>query len=139
MEDVKRNKLLYRIEILVLKILPMLISSMYLIGTVLNCYGIDTTPFTYVTGMSLIPLLFMYLSSYVFKFCAYHRMFLHYILFNIIANCVDYYIGIPIDNRTYFALFIIITCIFLFVILYLYLKSRRDEKCSNKTTRKNTR
>lgn len=139
MEDVRRNKLLYKVEILVLKILPMLLSLLYLIGTILNCFNIDVSLISYLSGVSLIPLLFMYLSSYVFKFCEYHRMFLHYIAFNMIINCVDWYICIPLNNKEFLTLFLIISCIFLFVILYLYLKSRSNEESSNLNTRENTR
>lgn len=139
MEDVRRNKLLYKVEILVLKILPMLLSLLYLIGTILNCFNIDVSLISYLSGVSLIPLLFMYLSSYVFRFCEYHRMFLHYIAFNMIINCVDWYICIPLNNKEFLTLFLIISCIFLFVILYLYLKSRSNEESSNLNTRENTR
>lgn len=135
MEDVRRNKLLYKVEILVLKVLPMLLSLLYLIGTILNCFNIDVSLISYLSGVSLIPLLFMYLSSYVFKFCEYHRMFLHYIAFNMIINCLDWYIRIPLSNREFLVLFLVISCIFLFVILYLYLKSRSNEKYSNSITR----
>lgn len=139
MEDVRRNKLLYKVEILVLKILPMLLSLLYLIGTILNCFNIDVSLISYLSGVSLIPLLFMYLSSYVFRFCEYHRMFLHYIAFNMIINCIDWYICIPLNNKEFLTLFLIISCIFLFVILYLYLKSRSNEESSNLNTRENTR
>lgn len=123
----RRNKVLYKLEILALKILPMLISALYCIGTVLDLRGIDVTSISYLSGMSIIPLLFMYLSSYVFKFCSYHRIFLHYILFNIVINCIDWYIGIPLNNREYLSIFLGITCLFLFAILYSHQKSRRDE------------
>lgn len=139
MEDVRRNKLLYKVEILVLKILPMLVSLLYLIGTILNCFNIDVSLISYLSGVSLIPLLFMYLSSYVFRFCEYHRMFLHYIAFNMIINCIDWYICIPLNNKEFLTLFLIISCIFLFVILNLYLKSRSNEESSNLNTRENTR
>lgn len=139
MEDVRRNKLLYKVEILVLKILPMLLSLLYLIGTILNCFNIDVSLISYLSRVSLIPLLFMYLSSYVFRFCEYHRMFLHYIAFNMIINCIDWYICIPLNNKEFLTLFLIISCIFLFVILYLYLKSRSNEESSNLNTRENTR
>lgn len=131
----ERNKTLYKVELLIIKILPIILAGFYFIGTTLSLFNIDVTIITYLSGVSLIPLLFMYLSSYVFQFCKYHRMFLHYILFNIIANCIDWYIGIPLNNKEYFSIFLIITCIFLFVILYLYLKSRRNEKFNRPNSR----
>ena len=123
----RKSKILYKLEILALKVLPMLISLLYCIGTVLDLVGIDVTFITYLSGMSIIPLLFMYLSSHVFRFCSYHRIFLHYILFNIVINCIDWYIGIPLNNKEYLSVFLVITCLFLFAILYSHQKSRRDE------------
>lgn len=126
--EAKRNKSLYKVELLVIKILPMLLALFYFIGTLLSLFEIDASWTSYLASVSLIPLLFMYLTSYVFQFCSYHRMFLHYIAFNMIITCIDWYIGIPLNNREFLGVFILITCIFLFVILHLYLKSRRDEK-----------
>ena len=134
MEGVKINRLLHKSVIVFIKIMPMLIALAYFVGTILSLFAIDAAWLSYISGMSLIPLLFMYLCSYVFKFCGYHRMFLHYITFNMIINCLDWYFILPISNRVYFTLFIAITCIFLFVILYLYLKSRSNEKNSNTNT-----
>lgn len=114
----------------------MLLAGFYFIGTLLSLLEIDVTILSYLSGMSLIPLLFMYLSSYVFQFCSYHRMFLHYILFNMIVNCIDWYIGIPLNNKEFMSIFLIITSLFLFAIIYLHQKSRRDEKCNNKSIRK---
>lgn len=134
MEEKRRNKVLYKTEIVSIKVLPMILSLLYFIGTTMSLFGIEATWLSYISGVSLLPLLFMYLSSYVFSFCAYHRMFLHYISFNMVINCLDWYVGIPISNRMYFAGFVSITCIFLFLILYLYLKSRSNEKCCNNNT-----
>jgi hypothetical protein len=46
----------------------------------MTIFGVDIPILASIAGMSLIPLIFMYISSYVFKFCEYHRMFLHYIV-----------------------------------------------------------
>lgn len=137
-EEKRINKILYKSEILTLKCLPIILSVFYFVGTLLSLFEIDVAIISYISGMSLIPLLFMYLSSYVFQFCNYHRMFLHYVAFNMMINCIDWYIGIPVSNRLFLAIFLIVTCIFLFVILYLYLKSRRNERFDNKPIGKTT-
>lgn len=137
-EEKRINKILYKSEILTLKCLPIILSMFYFVGTLLSLFEIDVAIISYISGMSLIPLLFMYLSSYVFQFCNYHRMFLHYVAINMTINCIDWYIGIPVSNRLFLAIFLIVTCIFLFVILYLYLKSRRNERFDNKPVGKAT-
>lgn len=74
-----KSKNPYKVELYLLKIMPMVIALAYLVNTVSSYFGVDIPILASIAGMSLIPLIFMYISSYVFKFCEYHRMFLHYI------------------------------------------------------------
>ena len=97
-EESLRNKKLYKIELCLLKVLPMIIALFYLINTVTSYFNMDIPILSSIAGLSIIPLIFIYVSSYAFKFCEYHRMFLHYIVVNDVINIYDYYIGIPLDN-----------------------------------------
>ena len=123
------DKRLYTIEIKLLKILPSLVALIYFINTVLSAIKIDLPILSYIGGMSFIPLLFMYLSSYVFKFCEYHRIPLHYILFNNVFSIICYTFDIFMYVNSYIVFHSILFGICLFVILYL--KSRSNEKCNN--------
>ena len=105
----------------------MIIALFYLINTVTSYFNMDIPILSSIAGLSIIPLIFIYVSSYAFKFCEYHRMFLHYIVINDTINIYDYYIGIPLDNLSLFSLQMIIAGISLFLILYLYLKHNRNE------------
>lgn len=113
-----RSKHLYRIELYLIKIIPMIISLVYLLDTILSYFYIDVPLLSYIAGTSVLELVFLYLSSIVFKFCAYHRMFIHYITLNWALNIYDYYIGLPISNKGLLMMYLIITCIFMFLILY---------------------
>ena len=95
-----KSKNLYKVELYLLKIMPMVIALAYLVNTVSSYFGVDIPILASIAGMSLIPLIFMYISSCVFKFCEYYRMFLHYIAVNDIINIYDWYIGISVfgDN-----------------------------------------
>lgn len=117
-----RNKDLYKIELYLLKVMPMLLAAIYLVNTVLSYYDIIIPVLSYIGGLSLIPLVFMYISSYVFRFCSYHRMFLHYIVVNDLINLTDYYYTLPISDWELFILHMSIAGVSLFVILYLYVK-----------------
>ena len=125
MEDTKR---LYKVEICFLKVIPMLLALTALLNTLLSYFDIDAPLLSYIGGISLLPLLFLYLSSYVFKFCEYHRMFLHYVSVNWILNIIDYYWGIPVSNKNLFLLYMVITGIFLFLILYYHQKEVRKTR-----------
>lgn len=124
-EENLRSKNLYRVLIITLKYIPMIISFMYMTNTLLSYFYIDLPVLSNIAGISLLPWLFMYLSSVVFRFCLYHKMFLYYILITDLINITDYYIGIPIGNLELLMLHSFITGISLFIILYLYVKSNR--------------
>ena len=117
-----RSKDLYKIELYLLKVMPMLLATIYLVNTVLSYYDIVVLALSYIGGLSFIPLVFMYISSYVFRFCSYHRMFLHYIVINDLINLIDYHYTLPISDWELLILHMSIAGISLFIILYLYVK-----------------
>lgn len=124
-EERLRSKRLYKLELGLLKIIPMLLALVVFLNTTLSYIGIDLVTLNYIGGVSLLPLIFLYLSSYVFQFCEYHRMFLHYVMVMNLVNIYDYYIGIPIGDLQILCLYMIIAGICLFVILYLYVESHK--------------
>ena len=118
------NKLLYKVTVIVLKILPIILAFITLLNSILSYFNIDLVILSYIGGVSLITILFIYVASYAFRFCEYHRIFLHYIVVTWIINIIDLYIGIPINDLEYLCLQIIIAGISLFIILYFYLKRK---------------
>lgn len=95
-----------------------------LLNAFFGYYGIPSDVLSVFGGTSFLPLAFLYLVSYVFRFCIYHRMFLHYILVTDVLNCFDYYVGIPLGDRAMFSLYLIVAGIGLFLVLYFYRKER---------------
>ena len=122
------SRVLYKAVIVAIKIIPILIATLFLIRSILMCIEVDVTWLSYLCGMSLIPLLFMYLVSYAFKFCTYHRLFLHYIVVNDAINYVDYYIGIPLQYHELLRLHFIIAGIFLLLIIYYHQKWKKEQR-----------
>ena len=113
---------LYRFFRVFLRTIPMLMAGLYLGNTVLSFFNIDISLFSYLAGIGLIPWLFILISSYLFKFCEYHRMFLWYILINNIICWTDEEIGIPLDNWNYLVLHVITAGLFIFFILIVFMK-----------------
>ena len=103
----------------------MILAFTALLNSILSYFNIDLYILSYIGGISIFTMVFLYLSSYVFKFCEYHRMFLHYVVITWIINTIDYYIGIPINNLEYLCLQMIIAGISLFIILLLYYKTNK--------------
>ena len=119
------NYSLRKLVLLILKIIPMLLAFIALLNTLLSYWDIDIPLLSYLGGVSLFPLVFLYLASYAFKFCSCHRTFLHYISVTWILNITDYYIGIPVSNKELFMLYMIVACIFLFILLYVHQQHKK--------------
>lgn len=123
-KEEKLNKIWYRLELYLIKIIPVIIACIYLLNTILSYFYIDAPILSFIGGTSIFTLMFLYLSSYVFKFCIYHRLPIHYITINWLLNIYDYYIGIPLSNKNLFLMYMIITGITILLILYFKFKKK---------------
>lgn len=95
------NKLYYKLFIVVLKYTPILIALCYVLNTVTAVFGI------------------------------YHRMFLWYILIDDLLNIIDYYYELPIETSNLLMIHNSIIGIFLFIILYIYVKDHKKSTGKN--------
>jgi hypothetical protein len=122
-EKCVRSKSLHKLLIVVIKYIPMTISMFYILNTILCWLGIDAPVLSNIAGVSLFTWLFIYLSSVVFQFCIYHKMFLYYILIEDLLNIYDFYFGIPISNVKILEIHSVLIGILLFSILFVYLNN----------------
>ena len=121
--EVKSRKRLHRVIIEVLKVIPMLLALVSLLNSTLSYFGIDLMILSYIGCTSLLSMAFLYLASYCFGFCSYHRMFLHYVVVNDLLSIYDYHIGIPISDVGLFLVHIMITGLTLYLVLYLHIRN----------------
>ena len=116
------NKRMYKLEIICVKYILILIALITLIDVILYYFDINFELINYVAGTSFLTMIPIYISSYVYKFCEYHRMFLHYIVVNKVVMMIDLYIGIPLGDFMLLVLYLIVAGIFAFLALYLHQK-----------------
>lgn len=88
--------MMYKLELICVKYIPILIAVVVLLNAILSYFDIYVNELNYIAGTSFLTLIPMYISSYAYKFCEYHRMFIHYILAHKLLVTVDMYIGIPL-------------------------------------------
>ena len=124
------DRALYKIELLVIKVIPFIIALCYLLNVVLSYIGLDTLILSFLGGLSVFPFIFLYLSSFVFRFCIYHRLPLYYILISDILAYYDNLVGIPLPNKELFVLNIAI--IGVFILLIVYFKFKQHESRTSK-------
>lgn len=55
-------KLLYKVTVIVLKILPILLAFITLLNSILSYFNIDLVILSYIGGVSLITILFIYIA-----------------------------------------------------------------------------
>lgn len=109
----------------------MIMALLCMLNIIMSYYDIDLPILSYIGGISILSIIFLYISSYTFKFCEYHRMFLHYIVVVNTINTIDMYYNIPIDDLAMLCVYMTITDIALFLILYMYVKSNKKSTIKN--------
>ena len=112
----------HKLAILCVKYIPVIVALTHVLAIILTFLNIGTGLLGCILGTSVISLVPMYIMSYAFKFCKYHRKILNYIVFNKIAYLVDYIFVIPAADKIIFMLYLIVVGVFLTLIIRDYLK-----------------
>ena len=86
-----RSKILYKYTISLLRILPIFMVLSYLLMLTCFYYTPRLVIIPHLIGTVGAPLAFIYITSYVFRFCAFHRVFIHYYAFINVLNVSHHY------------------------------------------------
>lgn len=117
------NQSLYKIELYWIKIIPMLLAAFSFTDTILSYIGINTEIIAYINA--IVVWLFLFLSSIIFKFCKWHRLFLYYILTENLINAYDCAYTIPLDLKNMIVVQLMIILIFITLGLYFHLHDKQ--------------
>ena len=120
---------LYKINILILKILPLILALFYFLWNVLYALGVSIKLFSYLGSLSIIPAIFILISSKTFEFCVTHRIPIYFILTVNLINYVLSLVMFSISVKWY--LTILSSVLLLFILLIIVFKYKENAK-SNK-------
>ena len=123
-EEKVENSLSHKSFLIVLKYIPHITAFGYIIYSLLGFFGFDEIWIGYIFHLSIISWLFLYLTSFVFKYCYVHRLPLYYIALNELLTNIDYYIGIPIKDINLFLIHLTILIFIIFGYSIYYIKFR---------------
>lgn len=126
-EENLKSKRLYKAFLLLLKFLPLLLALVSVLNTVLSFFTIDLVILSYIGSVSLLPLIFMYLAAFVFRFCLYHRIFLDYTVVSTLITVYDYYIGVPVTDAGIMTLQLVLFFAACVVALIAHLKHKKHD------------
>lgn len=125
-----RNKNLYKFTVSLLKLLPMVMVVSYFLMLLLFFTADRYIVIPHVLGTVIAPLVFIYLISYVFRYCAFHRMFIHYYAFIQLLNVIGHYNWLPTDGETTTLIHDSVTIVFIISATIMYVIKFRKAQCT---------
>lgn len=129
-EEKSRNLLSHKLLLILIKYIPHVIAIFYGIYNILGILGIDFIVAGYFIHMSFLPWIFMYLLSFIFRYCYVHRLPLYYILSSEILTTLDYLLDYSIEESIIIMSNLVLILIIIFGYTYYYInyKLKRDER-----------
>lgn len=123
------RRTLYKLELISVKYTPILMVLVSVLNVILAYFDIFIYALNVIAGNSVLSTIPMYISSYAYKFCKYHRMFINYLVVSNIILLYDDAIPIPVSDLEFITAYMAVFGIFMFITLYLYLKygDRQDK------------
>lgn len=87
----------------VTQILPFILSSIVIFHSILYfLFDLDLRVFSLIGGSSLFTIIYLWINSWVFRFCFYQKVFLYYLTFIQGITIIDEYCNIPITTENYY-------------------------------------
>lgn len=123
-EKLEGKSLNHKSFLILLKYLFHIEALLYIIYTILGFFDIDAIILGYVSNVSLMSWIFMYLISIIFRYCYIHRLPLYYILINEVLTIIDYYIRIPVSDRQLLVIHLLLIALLIFGYSYYYIKHK---------------
>lgn len=124
-----KSKEVYKLTIYFLKILPMIMVFAYLLMLCCFYYAPKLVVIPHLLGTVFAPIAFIYITSYVFRFCAFHRIFIHYYAFISILNVSDHYLHTYFNPNVVTTLHECGTFIFAVTAIVMYIYKYKKDRC----------
>ena len=118
----------HKVFLIILKYIPHVIAFFYAICNLLGLLDVDTVILGHLIHVSVFPWIFLYLASYIFRYCYVHRLPLYYIALCDSITLFDYYVGIPLSDVGMINLHIFIAALIIYGYSCYYLKYVKDNK-----------
>lgn len=130
-ETTLKSKYLYKLTLATIKLLPMIMVVSYILMFILANTIEAFVIIPHILGTVIAPLVLLYLISYLFRYCYFHRMFIYYYAFVEILNVTDYYVRIPISDKAISLLHDSVSIIFIISVIVIYIIKFKKDTCCN--------
>lgn len=85
----------------------------------------------FMIGNSIITTILLYICSYTFKFCIWHRLIITANFINLCIANYDAIIGIPITDIQLLIIYHIVACIFIIAATVIHIKQNYEHKAES--------
>lgn len=109
------SKYTYKVTLIILKYTPPIAALLDLFHTLCSYYNIKADLLSFIGGVSIISIVFIYAASYAFQFCEKHRIPLHYVVISNLIGLYDTYIGIPCSDKQLLSIYLMLTGVFILI------------------------
>lgn len=130
-ETTLKSKYLYKFTLATIKVLPMVLVISYILMFILANTFEKYVVIPHLLGTVVAPLTFLYLVSYLFRYCYFHRMFIHYYAFIELLNVSDYYGCVPLSDTCIQWFHDIVSIIFIISVCVVYVIKFKKEECDS--------
>lgn len=125
-EEKLRSKFLYKILLTLVKYTPIIILMVQITYSTFAYFCIDNIWLSYIGSVSLVNLLYLYIASYVFRFCYLYRLSLHSVVIVNLIALYDTLFRIPLSDLNMLRVYLII--LLLGVIAFIKFKIKDNKR-----------
>ena len=119
-----------KIFLILIKFIPVIQLAGMLLNNTLYCFDIikvASYATDFIIGNSVITTFLLFVCSYLFNFCKWHRLIITANFINIMIANYDAIFGIPITSIQLLCIYYIIAVIFIFISRYIHIIQIKNE------------
>lgn len=119
-----------KLFLILIKFIPVIQLAGMLLNNTLYCFDIikvASYATDFIIGNSVITTFLLFVCSYLFNFCKWHRFIITANFINIMITNYDAIFGIPISNIQLLCIYYIVAVIFIIVSTHIHIKENRNE------------
>ena len=113
----------YRVVTIIVKYFPILIALLYLLESILSCFGVECLLLVMLGNMTLLPIILILSMSFLLQFCTWHRLPIYYVMVVNTINIIDYYFKIPLNSAIMLAIYLSLALFATIIGIYLHNKN----------------
>lgn len=120
-----------RLFIVLIKYIPIIQMIGMLFNNILYCFSdiyIISYLLDFIIGNSITTTFLLYVCSYVFGFCKWHRFIITANIINLLIANLDAYYRIPISDIQLLIVYHFVAALFICISTYIHIKNNRDER-----------